>query len=429
MPAETPKHLSSPLPSAGGAKQHWSLDVAFPVYAMAFTEDKTVLLGGGGGSSRTGVKNRLSLHKITPATRSFDLVHEYELSKTEDAPMSVAVEPTTKTLIAGINSAVDKLKEGTNENLRVFEYDDEAIKYIKQKQTITSVNEDHYQKVATFSRSASSSSSEKADEKSSTQSLLAIGSTNSQLSLLTFPELEEVFPPIEYEGEELFDVDFNDDTSLLLGASSSKLCVWSTKKAEGESAQEAVQVIERPVLKKTLACTFRAAKFGRHSTSTNLYTIVNASPSVRSRKPGPGEKKSFVSLWDTKTWTLKKTRTVSQKPVTAFDVSDDGTLLAYGSSDLSVGVLDAVTLRPILHILHAHDFPVTSLKFNPSGTLLLSGSADNSVRVVEVPSKEKRGGSSTSTLTNFLLTLFILLLAVYIQRSYGEDLLKAAGVA
>jgi len=30
MPAETPKHLSSPLPNAGGAKQHWSLDVAFP---------------------------------------------------------------------------------------------------------------------------------------------------------------------------------------------------------------------------------------------------------------------------------------------------------------------------------------------------------------------------------------------------------------
>jgi hypothetical protein len=26
---------------------------------MAFTDDKTIVLGGGGGSSRTGVKNRL----------------------------------------------------------------------------------------------------------------------------------------------------------------------------------------------------------------------------------------------------------------------------------------------------------------------------------------------------------------------------------
>jgi len=72
---------------------------------------------------------------------------------------------------------------------------------------------------------------------------------------------------------------------------------------------------------------------------------VNASPAIRSRKPAAGEKKSLVSKWDTKTWKLLSTRTVSQRPITAFDISNDGTLLAYGSSDLSVGVLDAKTLR------------------------------------------------------------------------------------
>lgn len=112
---------------------------------------------------------------------------------------------------------------------------------------------------------------------------------------------------------------------------------------------------------------------------------MNASPAVRSRKPQAGEKKSLISKWDTQTWRLVSTRTVSQRPVTAFDISDDGTLLAYGSSDLSVGVLDAHTLRPVMTILKAHDFPVTSLKFNPSGTLVVSGSADNSVRVIAIP--------------------------------------------
>lgn len=56
-----------PAPSAkvlvaeqgGSGKQHFSIDVAFPVYAIAFTDNRTVVLGGGGGSSRTGVKNRL----------------------------------------------------------------------------------------------------------------------------------------------------------------------------------------------------------------------------------------------------------------------------------------------------------------------------------------------------------------------------------
>lgn len=124
-----------------------------------------------------------------------------------------------------------------------------------------------------------------------------------------------------------------------MGTSSKKLCVWSTKKVPGGETQEPLQIIERPMLKKELACTFRAAKyflsltvlprndtntgerrFGRKATKNNIYTVVNASPLVRSRKAGPGEKKSFVSLWDSKTWKLVKTRTVSQKPVTAFDV-------------------------------------------------------------------------------------------------------------
>lgn len=96
--------------------------------------------------------------------------------------------------------------------------------------------------------------------------------------------------------------------------------MWSTKNLDKDEPQEAVQVIERPVLKKTLTCTFRAAKFGRQSTKDHIYTIVNAAPVVRTRKPAKGDKKSFVSLWDTKSWKLVKTRTISQKPVTAFDV-------------------------------------------------------------------------------------------------------------
>jgi prolactin regulatory element-binding protein len=96
--------------------------------------------------------------------------------------------------------------------------------------------------------------------------------------------------------------------------------VWSTKPLAKDEPQEAIQVIERPVLKKNLTCTFRAAKFGRQSTKDNIYTIVNAAPAVRTRKPAKGDKKSFVSMWDIKTWKLVKTRTVSQKPVTAFDV-------------------------------------------------------------------------------------------------------------
>lgn len=103
-------------------------------------------------------------------------------------------------------------------------------------------------------------------------------------------------------------------------------------------------------------------RFGRQSTCTNLYTVVNSSPSSSAssaggkRRKGGNQnknknKKSFISCWDTLEWKLTKTRTIGNKPITSFDISEDGTLLAYGSSDLSIGILDSKTLRVSL-IIH-----------------------------------------------------------------------------
>ncbi|GAA5959381.1 hypothetical protein JCM3765_006585 [Sporobolomyces pararoseus] len=453
MPSEpTPTTLSA---EPGSTSQHFSLDVKFPVYSIAFNGGDSVVLAGGGGSSRTGVKNRLSMYKIDTQQKQLKLITEHELSKQEDAPMTIAIHRPSKTIAAGINSDLETLKTGKNENLRIFNYTQEdtssTINFEKSKQTLVSTDPDHYQKVTCFSRSPNPL----------TPPLLAIGSTSSQLSLLALPNLNEVLPQLNpsysspssstseggegvvaaskfYEGEEIFDVDFNDKGDMLVGTSSTKLCVWSTnptnatakeRKEEKDNGQEVeeeeeeefepLQVIERPILKKELACTFRAAKFGRQSTCTNLYTVVNSSPSLSGsggKNKKKNNKKSFISCWDTLSWKLTKTRTIGNKPITSFDISEDGSLLAYGSSDLSIGILDSKTLRPVLTILKCHDFPSTSIKFNPQATLLVSGSADNSLRVIKVPPPSERGGENKMTMV--WLTLLILLIAVLIQQGF-----------
>lgn len=162
--------------------------------------------------------------------------------------------------------------------------------------------------------------------------------------LLSYPDMDDVFTPFEFE-DEVYDVDFSDDGSMVLAASSKRLCVFSTAKQPASAGPpEPIQTIEKPVLKKGLACSFRAARFGRHAHAGQLYTIVNA------KGPGSSGKRSFISLWDARPegggdWKLSKTRTASQKPVTAFDVSEDGRFVALGSSDLSITVLDAGSLN------------------------------------------------------------------------------------
>ena len=49
-----------------------------------------------------------------------------------------------------------------------------------------------------------------------TPALIALGTSNSQLSLLNYDTLEPIWPSIDYGvGEEIYDVDFNDQGNLV----------------------------------------------------------------------------------------------------------------------------------------------------------------------------------------------------------------------
>ena len=169
----------------------------------------------------------------------------------------------------------------------------------------------------------------------------------------------------------MFDTDFSEDGSMFLGASSQRIHIWqtpgssdsekSTATSTSTEAVEPFQVIQSPVLSKTLKCTFRAARFGRGKTSSRLFTIVNATPHTTSGGPRKGkrsiERKAFITTWDTQSWNLIKTRTVAKKPVTSFDVSPDGRMLALGGADLSVSIFDAETIRVSLILLYVKEIP------------------------------------------------------------------------
>lgn len=78
------------------------------------------------------------------------------------------------------------------------------------------------------------------------------------------------------------------------------------------------------------------------------------------------KKAAFIQVYDTKTWTLVQTRKVSAKPITTFALrfgfrescseiytilflcSERGGLIACGSSDMSVSLIDAQSLKVIL---------------------------------------------------------------------------------
>jgi len=161
--------------------------------------------------------------------------------------------------------------------------------------------------------------------------------------------------------------------------------------------------------------TFRAARYHPRDRRI-LFSVINSVP-PRTRKTRTVTRQAFICIWNTETWVVEKTKKVGDRGLTCFDVSSDGCFLGYGSSDLTIGVVDAKTLSPVFTILKAHDFPPTTLKFNSTTTLLVSSSADNTVRIVSL---QYAAGSFTWTfIFVILLAILVAVLALFAKQYTG----------
>ncbi|KAL9601704.1 MAG: hypothetical protein Q9219_002315 [cf. Caloplaca sp. 3 TL-2023] len=107
-------------PSIASAK----LELSYPLYASDFDPQNSsfLLVGGGGGESRTGVGNKITLIN-TSKKQTISEVVDIDLSKDEDSVTSLAVAsstPNSVTAFAGINSSEKDQNIGKNEHLRSF---------------------------------------------------------------------------------------------------------------------------------------------------------------------------------------------------------------------------------------------------------------------------------------------------------------------
>ncbi|KAK2466360.1 hypothetical protein APHAL10511_002002 [Amanita phalloides] len=369
---------------------------AFPVYAAAFLADHSLVIGGGGGTSKSGIKNKLRLYTVDNE-RSIALVDEFELQSGEDAPMSMTADAESKTIFCGINSAQEVLEKGENQNCRVFTVHDTKIMLAKTQGTLPTDNAEDYQKITVLSPD---------------RAALAIAGRHN-LSVLSPTTLMPIAEPIQTD-KEIYDAAFSESTFVVLTTHNLFVYAMTSQETGKDISLELKKTIGIPdTIKSAGNCTFRATRF--HPGQKCLFTVINC-VSPRSKETRNPSRQSFMCRWDTDTWTLEKHRKVGDRGLTCFDISPDGRFLALGSSDLSIGLLDPNTLIPIVTILKAHEFPPTTIKFNPASTLLVTGSADNSIRVVNVP---QRPGGPAWIVILIILTILVALLAFGFERHFN----------
>ncbi|KLO18073.1 WD40 repeat-like protein [Schizopora paradoxa] len=380
----------------------------FPVFSAAFVADDRLVLGGGGGSSRSGVKNKLRLYNV-PSDGKLELLNELELGKDEDSPMSMAADVYASRVLCGINSSTEQIAQGINKNCRLYDATGDEIDLLESTGTLDTPEgeeESDYQKVTVLSPGRT----------------LACISGTKRLSLLSYPSLSRAACDLITK-DEFYDASFS--STKLAVATNKDFFIYSLpaaevnekssssgpktrSKAKGRKnskleEQELLEAFSRPDVTgdRTGNTTLRACRFNPVNDDI-IYTVSNTAPIRTKGKSKP--KQGYICKWNTTTWKIVKVRKAGEKGITCFDVSPNGKYLAVGSADCTIAILDANTLTPLLTILKAHDFPPTVVKFNPSSKLLVSGSADNSVRLVTIP-----GGLAGSKWSFVNVMIFILL--------------------
>ncbi|KAL2068379.1 hypothetical protein VTL71DRAFT_16477 [Oculimacula yallundae] len=129
--------------------------LSYPLYAVDFDplDSTRLLVGGGGGASRTGVGNKITLLDASKPTELKEL-RDIELSKDEDNVTSLAVgvdQDGSALVFAGVNSSPDDVKKGKNKHFRVFRTDTSATAKEKGKAAAQEATADQ---ITEISRSA-----------------------------------------------------------------------------------------------------------------------------------------------------------------------------------------------------------------------------------------------------------------------------------
>ncbi|CAA7022557.1 unnamed protein product [Microthlaspi erraticum] len=145
------------------------------------------------------------------------------------------------------------------------------------------------------------------------------------------------------------------------------------------------------------------------------FSVDNAGDEVLYIAANTGRGGSIIT-WDTTSWKRRRSNVFKNNSITAFNVSADGKLLAIGTMEGDVLIIDSKRMNVNQVVKKAHLGLVTALAFSPDSRCLVSVSFDSRARLIAIePTRAKRGISLWAVL------LFVLLYVVsyYFLESKG----------
>lgn len=372
--------------------------VNFPLYTLQMLTSRHILVGGGGGSSKTGVANGFEIFELSHDGIQFvaEEVTRYETgssvvmncashSNTKKSWIVAGQEghcqlyAVTSKIVAAENSAPkdgvkQRKKNDGSKNHERIEKIEETSKckklqlLIKPSDTVQTDfgKEESLQRVVRISPNGK---------------FMATGGTDGHIRLWTFPNLTTIHDMPGHE-KEIDDIDFSPDGQLLATvAKDGRAILWKVSTGTKDKELTWNSAGGKYLYKR---CRFKCSK---EEKSQQLFALSNAVV---------GKNSSFLQLWDTDQAVLSKSLAYNET-LSALAVSDDGKFVAVGTMfSGSVDILIAFSLQRVLRVPGVHSMFVTGLEFLPtkldgpavtsnSEAAVVSISVDNKICIHRIP--------------------------------------------
>ncbi|KZC15214.1 PREDICTED: prolactin regulatory element-binding protein [Dufourea novaeangliae] len=389
--------------------------VNFPLYTLQMLTSRHILVGGGGGSSKTGVANGFEIFELSHNGSQF--VAE-EVTRHETGP-SVVMNCNAHTdgkrtwIVAGqeshcqlynVNTKVVTVENGEvikgpdkdgKEGLRRRKSIDKIEEIKTSNARIEEIKDDNSnikrKKLQLIVKPADSVQTDFSEEEplqrivrvSLNGKFMATGGTDGHVRLWKFPQLHKLYD-LEAHTKEIDDIDFSPDGVLIASiAKDGKAFLWNVN--SGTKDKELTWSPPNALKYMYKRCRFR--KLEEEKSKTQLFMLSNA---VVGKNP------SFLQMWDIDSGNILKTA-LYKETLSALAVSDDGQFVAVGTMfSGSVDVYVAFSLRRALHVPGAHSMFVTGLEFLPTKldgpaitsnteTAVVSISVDNKICIHSIP--------------------------------------------
>ncbi|XP_071711271.1 SEC12-like protein 2 [Rutidosis leptorrhynchoides] len=333
-----------------------------------------VIFSGGGGEGRSGIPNALVVSRFDSASNSLSDEPVEKHGTGDDLPYRMAVHPGGEGVICSLSKSCRWYEWNVTEN--------EGIKCLslKQSEKVLERLEDVGQQLAvTFSHDGS---------------LLAVGGEDGTLRVFKWPNMELVLDAPKAHTS-VKNLDFSPDGKFLVSVGSGLGRVWDISSSLAKTS-----------LPKENDEIFGYCRFSQDSKNDQILYVT----AIRDRG-------GSIVKWNTTNWKRISSKYVVRDSISAFNVSNDGKLLAIGTNEGDVLILNSSSMKVHTTIKKAHLGLVTSLAFSSDSRALASVSLDASARVTLIKETTKNAG------VNIWVILLILLLAAALYYAKTEGYL------